>query len=283
MLSQKENFYIEDKGAGYGPYIPEIKSINSGLRTPEYYLSGAKSVIVLGLHFPDACLDIAKITPAETVGPYAFAHYETLFLLRDKAVKIVKYIQQGGYQATISCDLCGLASLVKSSRGMLPDSRANRFAALLSGLGYIGDNGVPLTEKYGTRQRFISIITDYPFSDDPLYSGEILCQKCSHPCIKVCPTKAIKKQKISFTIEGKQFTFPEIDSLHCDWAKRYGLADKEGPAYYGLETETPIPKGRITPQKIAGALTKVRWGVQKRHINICEECIRVCLARNSTF
>ncbi len=282
LLSQKENFYIEDKGAGYGSYIPEVKPINPELRTPQDYLSGAKSVIVLGLHFPDACLDTAKITPAETVGPYAFAHYETLFLLRDKAINIVKYIQQRGYQATISYDLCGMASLVKSSRGMLPDSRANRFAAILSGLGYIGDNGIPLTEKYGSRQRFISIITDYPFSDDPLYDGEIICQKCSHLCIKACPTKAIREKKISFSIEGKQFTFPEIDTKRCDWAKRYGLVGKGGPAYYGLKTDSPLPRGRITPEKIAAALSKIKWGVQKRHINICEECIRLCPAHKNS-
>ncbi|HCG77421.1 TPA: hypothetical protein DEW49_05965, partial [bacterium] len=266
----------------YGPYIPEIKAVNSELKGPKDYLSGAKSVIVLGLHFPDACLNTAKITPAETIGPYAFAHYETLFLLRDKAIDIVKYIGQKGYQATISYDLCGTGSLVKNSRGMLPDSQANRFAAFLSGLGYIGDNGIPLTEKYGSRQRFISIVTDYPFPDDPLYNGEILCQKCSHPCIKACPTGAIKKQKISFSIEGKQFSIPKIDTLRCDWAKRYCLVGKEGPAYRGLEVNVSIPQGKITPEKIAAALSKVEWGVQKHFLDICEECVRLCPAHKNS-
>ena len=229
-LFSEESFYVEDKGFPYGPYVPQIKRIKSELKTPEGWLPGAKAVIVLGLHYPDSSLDTAKITPAETTGPYAFVQYESLRLLGDIGLDIVKHIENTGYRATMTYDLCGLSSFVNSPRGMLPDVRANRFAVILSGLGYIGDNGVPLTEKHGLRQRFISIVTDYPFSDDPLYDGEIVCKKCSHPCVKACPTKAIEKKLISFSIEEKKFTFPEINTLRGDWAKRYALAGKAGPA-----------------------------------------------------
>ena len=116
------------------------------------------------------------------------------------------------------------------------------------------------------------------FSDDPLYDGEILCQKCSHPSVKACPTNAIKKEKISLSIEGKQFTFPEIDTLRCDWAKRYCLVGKAGPAYRGLAVNLSIPRRKITPEKIAYSLSNAEWGVQKRLLDICEECIRVCPA-----
>ena len=273
-----ENFYVEDKGFPFGPYVPQIQRIKSGLKTPEDWLPGAKSVIVLGLRYPDSSLDTAKITPAETTGPYAFVQYESLRLLGDIAMDVVKYLENAGFRAAMTYDLCGTSSFVNSPRGMLPDVRANRFSVVLSGLGYVGDNGAPLTKEFGLRQRFISVITDCPLSDDPLYNGEIACKKCSHPCIKGCPTKAIKEKRVSFSIEGKEFTFSEIDTIRCDWAKRYALEGKAGPSYYGIETNVPLPKGEISAERIASAASKVKWGVQKIFISICEECVRVCPA-----
>ena len=270
-----EYFYIRDIGGYYGAFVPEVERVNLRFKKLEDYLPEAKSTIVIGLHFPDSSVDTAKITPAETVGPYAFSQYESLRLLGDIGLNVVKYLQRKGYKATLTYDLSGISSYVESSRGELPDLKSNRFAVLLSGLGYIGNNGIPITKKYGQRQRFISIITDFPFSNDPLYDGEITCEECSHPCIKECPTQAIKGKKNYFALEGKKLSFPEIDNLKCDWAKRYGLSGKEGPDYYGVDSNIPPPR-EITPEKLSEAVSKIKWGVQKRHINICEECLRVC-------
>ncbi len=227
------------------------------------------------MHFPDSAVDTAKVTPAETVGPYAFVQYESLWLLGDIALNIVKYLEQRGYNASITYDLGELSSCVKSSRGMLPDLQSNRFAAVLAGLGYIGSNGIPLTSKFGPRQRFIAIVTDYSFKDDPLYSEKIVCEKCDKTCINSCPTNAIAGKNLSFSVDGKTFNLPKIDQLKCDWAKRYGLVSKDGPEYYAVKTDVPYPKN-ITPEKLAKAISKIKWGVQKRHINICEECLRTC-------
>ena len=83
----------------------------------------------------DKMLDMAKVTHAETVGPYAYSQFESLFLLGDIAFNVVKYLERKGHKAFVSYDTGGLASGVRSSRGTLPDLKANRFAAVLAGLG----------------------------------------------------------------------------------------------------------------------------------------------------
>ena len=268
-------YEIEDKGGIQSAFVPEIKEKKIEIKKVSDYLEEGKSVIAIGLHFPDACLDTAKITPAETVGPYAYAQYETIFLLRDIGLNVVKFLQNNGYKATLKESITGFYSFVKNSRGYLPDMRTGNIEAFLSGAGYIGENGVIITEKFGQRQRFIFIITDADFENDPLYNGENFCKKCSHPCITSCPTKAIKKGNTILKFEGREFKLPDLDIYRCDWAKRYGLSGKEGPSFYGIEPNVSIPT-KITPEKIAECLINTKWGVQKLHINICEECIRNC-------
>jgi len=274
-ILNKDYFYVEDKGHLYGPFVPSITKTQLKVKSPEDYLRNAKSVIVIGIHYPNTPIETAKVTPAETVGPYTFVQYESIYLLGDIAFNIIKYLERKGYSATLSYDLEGIASLVKSSRGMLPDLTSNRFSAVLSGLAYIGYNGLPMTEKFGPRVRFISIITDCVFKDDPLTNAKVICEECYTPCILSCPVKAITKEKVSMNIEGKSFKFYKINMLKCDWAKRYGLSEKEGPEFYALKTEREFPKD-LTPEKLAKSVTNVNWGVQKRHVNICEECLRVC-------
>ena len=266
--------------AGYGPYLPDVEPHTVGLKGPEDWLRAARSVIVIGLHFPDSALDTAKVTPAETVGPYAFVQYETLNLLGDIAFRVVARLNDAGYRACFTADLTGLASRVKNSRGLLPDMRANLFPAILAGLAYPGLHGHPITGEYGVRQRFLAIVSDLPLPDDPLYGGEIACATCKRPCVQACPTGAITGEEHPLFIEGREFPLRRIDCFACDWAKLYCLAGSEGAAYCGVGAHAPLPERR-NAEEIVNALGRVHWGVQKRHLNIAEECLRVCPPRGS--
>jgi epoxyqueuosine reductase len=273
-----EEAVSDASGSSYGPYVPAVERREVRLKGPEDWLAGAKSVIVLGLHFPDAALDTAKTTPAETVGPFAFAQYETLCLLGDMACKVTRRLSDARYRASVTSDLTGLASTVRSSRGMLPDMRANLFPALLAGLAYPGVHGHPLTREYGVRQRFIAIVTDYQLPSDALYEGRVACATCGEVCVKACPTGAISQNRLLLRLEGREFALSMIDGFACDWAKRYGLSGEEGAAYWGLDINLAVPEER-TAEALARAISSVEWGVQKRHLNIAEECLRVCPAR----
>lgn len=274
-LPEKIDRVYDYRNSYYEPYSPVIKREQVRLKGPEDYLKGARSVIVIGLHFPDSVVDTAKVTPAESIGPYAFCQFEALNLLTDIAYRIIKRLNKLGYRASYSYDLTGLSSCVLSSRGLLPDLRANSYAAILSGVASVGRNGIAMTKEFGPRQRFLSIITDLPFASDPLYSGEDFCKGCD-VCMKSCPAGAIEDREVTIRLEGKVFRVPSIDNFACDWAKRYGLIGEEGPKYMGADVDFRVPDKK-SADTLAQTLMKVDIGVQKRHLNICEECIRTCV------
>ena len=268
---------VVDRGLLYGPAVPEIRREAAKLLSPADHLAGAKSVIVLGLHFPDASLDTAKVTPAETTGPFAFAQYETLNLLRDAAFRLAKALDRAGFRATVTDDLTGLASSVRNSRGLVPDMRSCADAAMLAGLAQIGVHGYPLTERFGVRQRFVAVVTDLALKADPLPDFARACDSCDRRCAGACPTCAIRTGRRELRLEGRRFPWPVVDGFACDWAKRYALSGPEGPVFWTLDSDRSLPKKR-TGEAVADAMTSVRWGIQKRHVNIAEECLRVCPA-----
>ena len=240
-------------------------------------LGCARSVIVIGIRLPDTTFDTAKVTTSETVGPFAFAMYESLRLLGDCACRILRSLQQAGYRAVLTSDLGGLASLTVSPRGLLPDMRANRFAALLAGLGCIGLHGCALTLEYGVRQRFMAIVTDCRLPDDPLCETPEPCSRCDKACLTACPTGAIRGESTEIELQGVPFRIPRVHDLACDWAKRYGLSGEAGPRYLGLDVDVP-PPAEPQAQDVAAAAASVNWGVQKRLLSVAEECVRLCPA-----
>lgn len=269
---------VRDTSFIYLPPVPEVHKREVKIKELTDHLPGAQSVIVLGLHYPDSAIDTAKVTPAETTGPFAFVQYETLRLLHDTGSRIIKRLNDAGYRAVMTDDLTGTASHVNNPRGMIPDMRSNRFAALLSGVAYIGAHGYPITEEFGVRQRFLTIVTDYPLPNDPLYQGDIACRDCSKLCIEACPTHALDGKTAEIVIEGKTFAIPAHDQFACDWVKKYCLSGKECADYLGIDIDLPLPEKK-DGAAVAQALKSVKWGVQKRLMSLAEECIRVCPAK----
>lgn len=268
------------RATSYHPFVPVVRERELSLKRLDDWLPGAKSVIVLGLHYPDAALDIAKVTPAETVGPYAFVGYESFRLLQDAAYAIIVKLNDCGYRANYTFDLTGLGGQIRGCRGMLPDMRADVHAAVLSGLASQGVHGYPITEAYGVRQRFLAIVTDMDLPSDPFSGEPAACQGCAQPCIAECPTSALGGEATAITVEGQPVVLPSYDGYACDWAKRYALAGKEGATYHGLDVDFAVP-ARHDTEGLIEALSAAEWGVQKRLLNICEECLRVCPAHRT--
>ena len=59
------------------------------------------------------------------------------------------------------------------------------YAAVAAGLGEIGLNGLFMSPEYGTRQRFLMIITDAEIEADEVKKPH-LCDNCKE-CVKGCP------------------------------------------------------------------------------------------------
>ncbi|MGQ9632213.1 MAG: hypothetical protein ACUVXI_18150 [bacterium] len=282
--AEKDYFVVEDRGweirgttiwGGQAmPYNPEVKYVKLSPKRPQDYLSGAKSVIVIGLHLLEASIDRAGKPPAQKAGHYAaFTHGEAFNQLSYILLKIAKFLDGYGYKVFPSFDLCDLASRVCGERF---DLTASRFAAVAAGLGEIGWNGLVLTPEFGPRQRFATLITDAPLEYSGLYDGPPLCKRC-FKCADSCPAKAISREEsLSIEIEGKKFEWGKTDRLRCDWAKRYGLLGGEGPKFIGSYNDFEPPEV-ITPEKVCDAVKKSdRLQRPSGYVSIVERCFTNC-------
>jgi len=283
---------IEDglKRRGYGKTIPITIEKEKKIKKSNDYLEDAKSIIVLGLHYPDTCLDTAGKTPSETIGPYAaFAQHRVFWELFSISLDLVKFLEKNGYKGKIVADIGETGGEIMHPWGFsYPygkwskwyDATNSRFAVLCAGLGEIGYNGIILTPEFGIRQRFISVITDAELQEDKIYSGKKLCKgKECRQCIEKCPVSAIKNKFIEIEIDGKKFQLPEIDLLRCDWAKKYALIQDEGPKYLGCDVDIKPPKN-ITENNLCEALKKFDQ-IQRRLVCILEPCIDNCPIKGS--
>ena len=90
---------------------------------------------------------------------------------------------------------------------------SHKLAAHLAGLGWIGKSCLLLTERFGPRARFVSILTDAPLEvGSPLDKP---CGKC-RACIDACPVKAFSGAEFN-PVEGREVRF---DVFKCSDYRR---------------------------------------------------------------
>ena len=88
------------------------------------------------------------------------------------------------------------------------------YAAVACGIGEISFNGLVMSPKFGTRQRFHMIITDAEFEATPLLDKPV-CDRCGR-CAEACPLGAISADKThEIEICGKKMTVADIDFDTC--------------------------------------------------------------------
>ena len=88
------------------------------------------------------------------------------------------------------------------------------YAAVACGLGEIGLNGIFLSPKFGSRQRFHMIITDAEIEETPLFEGSI-CDGCGE-CARSCPMGAIDTDNLTeIDICGKKMKVASINYDIC--------------------------------------------------------------------
>jgi epoxyqueuosine reductase QueG len=264
-----------DKSHYFKLYDPVVTEERRKVFTAEDYLPEAKSVIVIGLRYHQKVLEFATKPPAEAVGPYAFQTYVTAWQGDVMASKIVQKLTHMGHKAVMSNDLMGLGSAIASPRGFIEDIFSNRFAATAAGLGSLAESGRVITDEFGTRQRFIAIVTDAELKiDDLVKHAPELCKNCDELCIKSCPTAAMTAKKITFECEGVSFRFNKRDINRCDWSKRYAIAGESGFKYLGSPLDE-IPDGEVTAEALATALKK-HDPIKKYRPVACEPCMIAC-------
>ncbi len=130
-----------------------------------------------------------------------FQHYRTANALLDTvAFRLAREVEKYGYTAL---PVAASQSQGKNAPycGVIP----HKTAAVLSGLGYVGKSGLFLSQKYGSKVRLATILTDMPVQSElPVLTNG--CGDCLL-CVKACPAGAIFGQ--APTADGERNFDPE--------------------------------------------------------------------------
>ena len=145
-------------------------------------LPNLKYAISIAVKLSDSILSTIKDKPTISY----FQHYRTAnYKLNQLAFSCVGILEDLGYNAfPIAASQSDNTDGVEY-RGVFP----HKTAARLSGLGFIGKSGLLLTQKYGSKVRFATVLTDMPLKAD-LPILENMCKGCTI-CEKACPGGAI--------------------------------------------------------------------------------------------
>ena len=98
-------------------------------------------------------------------------------------------------------------------------------AAAAAGLAEIGWSGLAITPEFGSRCRFISIVTDAELEPTPMYDGPPLCDMCME-CVKHCPTASLRKElgePYVVKIGNKTYRYANKNMWRCAWAEHFNL------------------------------------------------------------
>lgn len=275
MYDGETYLQARDNSIRFKNWDPQIIEEKLKVFTPKDYMPNAKSVLVIGLRYHKKVLEFATKPPAEAVGPYAYQSYITQWHGRLIASQLVQKLNHLGHKAILTGDLLGIGSAIASPRGFVEDLYSNRFAAVAAGLGTISKSGRVVTDEFGTRQRFLAIVTDAELDADAVFALQPeLCDSCDDRCLKACPTSAMNAQQVEFSCEGVNFSYNQRDINRCDWSKRYAISGDSGFKYLGSPLDE-IPAGEVTAETLSEALKK-HDPVKKYRPVACEPCMIKC-------
>ncbi len=209
---------IEMDYAGVAP-VERLRNAPDGWR-PADILSGARSVVVIGIRIGQGVLYVQKRANEEPRAPakYGVYVYQSYGynLLNDKlnlaAWEVAKVLEAEGY-ITVPIPASPPYD-VRERVGIF----SHRHAAVAAGLGEFGWNNLLLIPNNGPRVRLVSVITTAELEPDPMYEGAQLCDPatCGRICVRVCPTLVLSQNKaVKFDIGGKVFQYSEIDRQYC--------------------------------------------------------------------
>lgn len=249
MASKTPRFHI---------FEPSSKTYTRKIYKTTDHLENAKSVIIMGINYPEIVQKMTIKPPAFAVGPYMYSKYETTFELAYDSFKVEKYLAGKGYKAVATYNLTGIGGDMGTPRGALPDAFCNQLEAVEAGIGKLTVNGMCYTEEHGFSQDFIAIVTDAPL-DEVVKAKRLADSKCCDgcdKCVKACPANALRASNMTrIKLNGENYKWIPADGKACDWSKKYALCGEEGHKYTGSDSNFEVPEN-ITEENLADAMKK---------------------------
>jgi len=259
--------------------VDRFESVHYRLR-PQAHLPDARAVVSMAMRYPRAMYELAGVTEAESnmsLDSYENSHMREMLMVA--AMDVTRYLEKCGWLAVPMQITHYRVHPYKD----IPDSWTRDFdhnvAAVAAGLGELGLHGEPITPEYGTRQMFISVVTDAPLEPDPIYDGPPLCDRCMK-CVETCHMKAFDPStRKTVTIGERTFEVAAKDIWRCMWSRRFMLNADAGPRLCGLDVTVDPPDGPITEADVqkAQALKGEKGGMQTWYIYADRACERNCI------
>ncbi len=202
------------------------------MMSPQGLMPTARSVIVMALHHPDACIERGGENHPQDIGPYT-VQYLMNSKLDEMSYRMATFLERQG---------CGALPIVSSNiwryneykdlKAVFAPDVSHIYMAVVAGLADMGFSGLALTPEFGARNRFITVITDADIEPDPLIPPGTVCDGCML-CRKHCPSQALSKEidgEKVLKIDQYEYKFANKNLWRCAWGE-----------HFDLDVDLPIP------------------------------------------
>ena len=145
--------------------------------------------VVFGMPLQDAVLDSLVDRPTPI---YFHLYRQANYQLDSVALEAAALLQNRGHQAM------AIAASQLIAHEPMRGHVSHRLLGWAAGLGWWGRNNLLVNPKYGSRVRYVSVLTDAPLAADRPLDRD--CGKCV-ACLRVCPADAIKAKREEFRLD----------------------------------------------------------------------------------
>jgi len=236
------------------------------MMSPQGVYPGAKSVVVMGLHHPDACIELGGEEHPQKIGPYS-VQYLMNSRLDELSYRMATFLEEHGAGAIPICSSnIWRYNKYKDLQAVFAPDISNIYMPVVAGLADMGYSGLALTPEYGARNRFVTVITNAELEPDPLIPPGTICDKCML-CRKHCPsgalTKEIDGEKV-LKIENYEYKFANKNLWRCAWGE-----------HFDLDLDLDIPD-KVTEEVIVQTVKK--HGLRGGEMG---QCLKFCLPKKT--